>query len=84
MAAARSAALPAAAGAADSPVVQSHLRELALTLPPGVAVSPGAADGLVACADEQIRFDSSEPAACPDASKVGTRRDRQSADRRRV
>jgi hypothetical protein len=65
--------LPALASAQDElPLVQSHLREFTLTLPQGVAVSPGAADGLVACGDELLHLDSAGPAACPDAAKVGS------------
>ncbi len=62
------------AAAQDNPygVVQSHIRHVTIALPPGLSLSPGGADGLVACSDAQLRLDSSEPATCPDASKVGT------------
>jgi hypothetical protein len=62
----------------------AHLKDTTVTLPPGVAVNPAGASGLAACSEEQvgllstsgappnpIRFDD-EPAACPEASKIGT------------
>ncbi len=50
------------------------LKTAVVTLPPGVAVSPSAADGLVGCQEsgsEGIDFESGLPGHCPDASKVG-------------
>lgn len=60
------------AQADDPPLAQSHLRKAVIELPPGVSLSPAAADGLVACSDEQIGFGSEAPAGCPDISKIGT------------
>ena len=66
-------AAPATAGAQDPDgLVQSHLRKAVVTLPEGVSVSPGGADGLAACSDEQLKLGTTGPAECPDASKVGT------------
>jgi hypothetical protein len=60
----------------------SGLREVTVKLPPGMAINPGQATGLVACQlsqaglplegedGEEERFDG--PASCPNASKVGT------------
>jgi hypothetical protein len=50
----------------------SHLKDMRLTLPEGVTISPSVANGLVACADAQLAPDSAAPHACPDAAKVGS------------
>ncbi len=50
------------------------LKMAVVTLPPGVAVSPSAADGLVGCQEsgsEGINFESAGAGHCPAASKVG-------------
>lgn len=57
----------------------AHLRNAAVTLPPGTTVNPGSADGLASCSSSQIglvskspvRFTKLEP-SCPLASKIGT------------
>jgi hypothetical protein len=65
-------AAPVTAGAQDPDgLVQSHLRKAVVTLPEGVSVSPGGADGLAACSDEQLKLGTTGPAECPDASKIG-------------
>jgi hypothetical protein len=65
---------PAGLGEAD-------LRDATVTLPPGLSVNPSSADGLAACSLAQIGYHgfkegkpsfSTEPANCPDASKIGT------------
>jgi hypothetical protein len=59
------------------------LKSAVVTLPPGVSISPSAADGLQACSASQFGFlgrnpangidqFTEGPAACPDASKIGT------------
>ena len=50
----------------------SHLDEVAITLPQGMSLSPGVADGLTACDDAQLHVGSAEPPACPESSKVGS------------
>ncbi len=50
------------------------LKTAVVTLPPGVAVSPSAADGLVGCQEsgsEGMNFESAGAGHCPAASKVG-------------
>jgi len=49
-----------------------ELRNATVTLPPGLSVSPAAADGLQGCTDAQIALHSTAPATCPDASQIGT------------
>ncbi|HYJ00370.1 MAG TPA: hypothetical protein VEX36_11945 [Thermoleophilaceae bacterium] len=52
------------------------LKDATVTLPEGVSVSPSAADGLEGCIDtgpgDQVHYDTTDPAACPDGSKVGS------------
>jgi hypothetical protein len=53
------------------------LKDATVTLPEGVAISPSAADGLDGCSDlpgpgDQVQYETTDPARCPDASKVGS------------
>ena len=48
------------------------LRDATVSLPAGVALSPGAANGLAGCTPRQIGPHTERPIACPDASKLGT------------
>jgi hypothetical protein len=50
----------------------AHLKDAEVTLPDGVSINPGSADGLSACSDVQLGLGGDEPATCPAASKVGT------------
>ena len=47
-------------------------RNVTVTLPRGVTVSPSAANGLQGCSDAQFGLDNNDPASCPLASQVGT------------
>ena len=47
------------------------LRDLSLTMPPGVRISPSAADGLASCTPAEIGLRTNAPLACPDASRIG-------------
>jgi uncharacterized repeat protein (TIGR01451 family) len=49
-----------------------ELKDATVTLPPGMSVSPSAADGLLGCSDAQIAVSSPDPGSCPAASQVGT------------
>jgi hypothetical protein len=50
----------------------SELRNVSVTLPPGVTISPGAADGLAACSAAEAGFGTRGASHCPDAAKIGT------------
>ncbi len=50
----------------------AQLRGATVTLPQGMAISSGAADGLEACSAEQVRLGLDVAAACPEAAKIGT------------
>ena len=65
-------------------LAQADVRDSTVTLPPGVQLSPSAANGLAACSETQAGFEgpgqdgtldfSNAKASCPDASKLGTAR----------
>lgn len=48
------------------------VRDVTVTLPEDVAISPSPVDGLQSCTDEQAAFGSEAEPACPLASKIGT------------
>ena len=50
----------------------AHLKDVEVTLPEGMTVSPSSADGLAACSDSQFGLGDDAPATCPDAAKIGT------------
>jgi hypothetical protein len=51
----------------------SHVKDVSVTLPPGMTINPSAANGLEACTDAQLAVDAGTPGgdACPEASDVG-------------
>jgi hypothetical protein len=56
-----------------------ELKDAHVTLPAGVSISPSAASGLSGCSDQasdpvgdQVNYDNTTPASCPDSSKIGT------------
>jgi len=49
----------------------AHVKDVSVTLPEGVAISPPSANGLDACSDAQLDLDGDSDPACPDASKIG-------------
>jgi hypothetical protein len=53
-------------------LAEANLREAVVTLPPDLVVSPSAVSGLAGCSEAQVGLSSPAPAACPEASKVGT------------
>jgi hypothetical protein len=58
----------------DNPegLATSHVKDVTMSLPKGVAISPSAANGLGACTDAQIGVGSDDPVSCPDSAKLGT------------
>ena len=50
----------------------SELRDARVVLPRGMTIAAGAADGLLACSADEVGYRSTEPAHCPEASKIGT------------
>jgi len=62
-------------------LVPSYMKDATVTLPEGLVVNPGQANGLVACQETEASLhklpngeENNGPAACPDASKIGTAR----------
>jgi hypothetical protein len=51
-------------------------KEITVTLPAGMSISPSSADGLGACSDQapddQVNYDNTQPVTCPESSKIGT------------
>jgi hypothetical protein len=52
---------------------ESHARDMAVTLPPGMTINPSVANGLETCSDAQLAANVGVPGgeACPPASRVG-------------
>ena len=52
----------------------SHVKDVSVTLPPGMTLNPSAANGLAACTDAQLAANTGVVGGdeCPEASKVGT------------
>jgi len=53
-------------------LAEADLRDAVVTLPEGVTVNPASANGLAGCSPAQIELNGSNPAHCPDASKIGS------------
>jgi hypothetical protein len=53
-------------------LASAHVKNTVVTLPPGMTISPSAANGLQACTDAQFAQGTHDAITCPDASKVGT------------
>ncbi len=58
----------------DSPsgLAEAHVKNVKVTLPPGMSVSPSSAAGLGACTPEQIGLGTNNVPSCPDSSKIGS------------
>lgn len=63
--------MPVAQPADPDGLAAPTVRDVDVTLPAGVAVSPSSAQGLVGCTNAQAAFGSLEEPACPAASKIG-------------
>jgi hypothetical protein len=53
-------------------LANSTVKNTTVTLPAGVVLNPAGADGLLACAENEIGLDSATEQTCPESSKVGT------------
>jgi hypothetical protein len=49
-----------------------ELQEAVVSLPAGLTVDPAAGDGREGCSEAEVGLHTEEPAACPDASKLGS------------
>jgi hypothetical protein len=47
------------------------LRDAQVSFPAGVSVNPSSAVGLQSCSPEEVELNGTQPARCPDASKIG-------------
>lgn len=73
---------PAASPAAEPPLQTANLKNVSVTLPPGMTLNPASANGLGVCSSAQvglttpvgqaqpIHFDEN-PSSCPNAAKIG-------------
>jgi len=55
----------------DDALATAHVKDVAVKLPPGMTISPSAANGLEACLDTQFAKGTNDPIACPAASRIG-------------
>jgi hypothetical protein len=53
-------------------LASSTLKSARVTLPPGFAINPAAADGLEACSAEQVGYGRNVSSSCPGAAKIGS------------
>ena len=51
-------------------LAEADVKDTTVTLPAGVQLSPSAADGLLACSQEQSGWTTAGKPSCPEASKV--------------
>jgi hypothetical protein len=50
----------------------SDLKKVVMTLPKGVAINPGSADGLAGCGEAEFAVTSADKDTCPNASKIAS------------
>ncbi|MEV4422009.1 hypothetical protein AB0L40_18790 [Patulibacter sp. NPDC049589] len=55
----------------NATLATAHVKKVAVTLPPGMTISPSAANGLQACTDDQFNKGNDNPISCPASSRVG-------------
>jgi hypothetical protein len=55
-------------------LVTSHVKDVTVTMPPGMTINPSAANGLAACTDAQLAANAGVVGGdtCPEAAKIGT------------
>ena len=56
----------------DAAIPTPPLKDVHVTLPDGMTVSPSSANGLAACSPLQIGLRTNDDPSCPDASKIGS------------
>ena len=56
----------------DESLATPDLRDVSVTLPAGVSLSPSSANGLEVCSPAEIGLEDNSPPSCPQASKIGT------------
>jgi hypothetical protein len=56
----------------DDPLATAHVKDVAVKLPPGMTISPSAANGLTACLDAQLARGTNDPISCPASSRIGS------------
>ncbi len=64
--------VPQEVSEAPGGLAEADLKDVQVVLPEGVAVNPSSANGLEACAPEQVELHGPEPARCPNGSKIGS------------
>jgi hypothetical protein len=64
--------VPQEVSEAPGGLAEADLKDVRVSLPEGVAVNPSSANGLEACAPEQVELHGPEPARCPNGSKIGS------------
>ncbi len=64
--------VPQTVDLAGGGLAEATVRNTTVTLPEGVTLAAGAADGLEACSQEEIGLETAAFPTCPDASKVAT------------
>ncbi len=52
-------------------IANATIKDVSVTLPEGVRISPSSSDGLGACSAEQLGLGTNRPVSCPPASKIG-------------
>lgn len=53
-------------------VATAHVKDVEVSLPEGVAISPSSANGLAACSDDQLDIHGDSDPQCPAASRIGS------------
>ncbi len=56
----------------ETGLAPAALKDAVVTLPRGMTINPASADGLGACADDQLGLHSNGPVTCPDSARLGT------------
>jgi hypothetical protein len=63
--------LPQALHEAPTESAEADLRDVIVSLPPGLLVNPSSANGLSSCSPAQIGLNQNQPPTCPASSRIG-------------